>query len=331
MDTTDGLGIDIAKDSFQATLLQTQRTYRRTFKNTHEGFGQLAKWLTKHKVTQVHACMEATGTYGNALAEWLHEAGHRVSVVNPMAIHAYAKSQLARNKTDALDADLIARFCLKEQPPAWEPDPPEIRELEAFVRRLHALQITHTQEVNRLKSGVSSAVVQISIQDMLAFLEQQMTTINALIRQHIDTHPDLKRQDALLQSIPGIGPASSAVLLTVQLTTYRSANAVAAYAGLNPAVVQSGVFRGQTRLSKLGDAALRAALYFPALAAIRFNPIIADLARRMAAHHKSSMAIIGAAMHKLIRLAYGVLKSGLPFDPNYSSNSCHPRRVQAAA
>jgi len=76
-------------------------------------------WLRKRKLAQVHACMEATGAYGEALALALHEAGHTVSVVNPARIAAYAKSQLARNKTDAVDAQLIARFCLKEEPPAW--------------------------------------------------------------------------------------------------------------------------------------------------------------------------------------------------------------------
>ena len=114
----DVLGIDIAKDSLVVTLLRAGRVFHRTFKNTCEDFGLLAKWLSKHKVTHVHACMEATGTYGNALAEWLHATGHCVSVVNPMAIHAYAKSQLARNKTDALDADLIARCCAGKHPQA---------------------------------------------------------------------------------------------------------------------------------------------------------------------------------------------------------------------
>ena len=147
--------------------------------------------------------------------------------------------------------------------------------------------------------------------------------LESLIRQHIDHHPDLKRQDVLLQSIPGIGPTTSAHLLVARLTTFDSAGAVAALAGLNPAIRQSGLLKGQTRLSKLGDAALRKVLYFPAVSAVRFNPIVAALAQRLAGRGKSSMAIVGAAMHKLIRLAFGVLKSGLPFDPNYS------RRTQA--
>jgi transposase len=268
--------------------------------------------------------MEATGTYANALAEYLHTAGHRVSVVNPAVIQAYGRSRLTRNKTDALDADLIARYCLKEQPPAWEPDPPEVRELQALVRRLEALRTTHTQELNRLQAGVTSPMVLTSLRESLTFLEQQMHTLEALIGDHIDQHPALKRQDELLRSIPGIGPAVSAHLLAIRLERFDDARAAAAYAGLNPALRQSGVFKGQSRLSKLGDAAIRAKLYLPALTAIRFNPLIAAQAQRLAERGKCSMVIISAAMHKLIRLAYGVLKSGRPFDPNYAHRLTTP-------
>lgn len=324
MNTHDILGIDVAKDTYVATLLQGERTRHRTFPNTPVGFGQMTKWLAKHKVTGVHACMEATGTYADALAAYLHAAGHRVSVVNPAVIQAYGRSRLTRNKTDALDADLIARYCLKEQPPAWEPDPAEVRELQALVRRLEAVRVTHTQELNRLQAGVTSPLVLTSLRESLAFLEQHIHTLEALIREHIDRHPDLKRQDELLRSIPGIGPATSAHLLAIRLERFDDARAAAAYAGLNPAVRQSGVFKGQTRLSKLGDAALRATLYLPALTAIRFNPIVAAQAQRLAAHGKCPMAIIGAAMHKLLRLAYGVLKSAQPFDPNYAHRLITP-------
>src|ERR1044072_132847 len=150
------LGIDIAKAKFQAALLRADGTLRhKSGLNTPAGFAQLAAWLQRQRVARVHACLEATGTYGEALANWLYDAGHVVSVVNPAIIHAYARAQLTRSKTDRLDAALIAHFAATHQPAPWAPPPPEIRQLQALVRRLDALQGMRTQEANRLAAGVT--------------------------------------------------------------------------------------------------------------------------------------------------------------------------------
>ncbi len=134
------LGIDIAKAKFDVTLQLPDGTRRRkACPNTRAGFDELTHWLTRHGASHVHATLEATGTYGEALATYLHDAGHRVSVLNPAVIHAYAKSQLARAKTDRVDADLIAAYTATQHPPAWAPLPRETRELQALVRRLDAL------------------------------------------------------------------------------------------------------------------------------------------------------------------------------------------------
>ena len=134
------LGIDVAKDTVAAALLTDAQTYQATFPNTTEGAAKLVSWLQKRRVGQVHACLEATGTYGEELALALHTAGHRVSIVNPSRIAAYAKRQLARHKTDAVDALLIVRCCLKEQPALWSPPRPAVRELRGMVRHVEALQ-----------------------------------------------------------------------------------------------------------------------------------------------------------------------------------------------
>ena len=112
------LGLDVAKRSFDAALLLDNGRYRhRQFTNSPIGFTQLAAWLRQHAPGPLHAGLEATGTYGNALALFLHQQGLRVSVINPTRIHAFAQSELSRNKTDPLDAALIARFVATQQPP----------------------------------------------------------------------------------------------------------------------------------------------------------------------------------------------------------------------
>ena len=123
----------------------------------------------------------------------------------------------------------------------------------------------------------------------------------------------------MLLSIPGIGEATAALLLAeVNLSQFQSARQVAAFAGLVPRHRQSGsLVRGRSRLSKAGSSRLRKGLYFPALTALRWNPLIRAVGLRLAAGGKSKMLTIGAAMRKLLHIAFGVLKSGRPFDPNY--------------
>jgi transposase len=113
------LGIDLAKFKFNVCLINPNgKLKHRVLPNTSTGFEQLLDWLSKQGVHRVHACLEATGTSGEAVSLFLHEAGHKVSVVNPAAIKAFAQSRLSRAKTDRVDAELIARFCLAQAPPS---------------------------------------------------------------------------------------------------------------------------------------------------------------------------------------------------------------------
>jgi transposase len=311
------LGIDIAKATFAVALLRADGKVRhKTFVNSSSGFAELAAWLQRQRVDLVHACLEATGTYGEALATWLHDTGHVVSVVNPAVIHAYAGTQLARSKTDRIDAELIARFTATQRPPAWTPPPPEIRQLQALVRRLDALHGMRTQEANRLAAGGVVAAVRASIDAVLASLDAQIAHVQQLIRDHLDRHPGLRAQRDLLTTIPGIGETTAAVLIAELFDKrYTSARQAAAFAGLVPRLVESGTLRRRSRLSKIGPGRLRKALYFPAVSALRWNPTIRAMRARLQAAGKPPMVIIGAAMRKLIHLAYGVLKTGRAYEP----------------
>jgi transposase len=313
------LGIDIAKAKFDVALQASDgRVRRKSCANTVAGFRELDAWLRRHGVARVHACLEATGTYGDALATWLFDAGHHVSVVNPMMIHAFAASQLTRTKTDRTDAALIARFCATQQPSLWTPTPREIRELQALVRRLEALHEMRIQETNRLASGAATTAVERSIATVIETLTHEIEAVQQQIRDHFTQHPGLRTQRDLLTSIPGIGDATAAVLLAELFDKcFSSARQAAAFAGVVPRIVESGTLRRPGRLSKIGPGRLRKALYFPALAALRFNPTLQSLRVRLRAKGKVPMVIIGAAMRKLIHIAYGVLKSQRAYDPDY--------------
>lgn len=319
------LGIDIAKLKFNLCLINSSGKLRhKVLPNTPSGFGQLLDWLSRHGVGRVHACMEATGTYGEALSLFLHEAGHTVSVVNPAAIKAFAGSRLSRTKTDRVDAELIARFCLAQTPPAWTPLPQEVRELQALVRRLESLVEMRVMEENRLSSGIAVDSVRESVEAHLTYLSEQIKRCEELIRKHIKGHPTLKAQSELLDSIPGIAETTAALLLAeiTDIKQYRSARQVAAYAGLVPRERRSGSsVRGRTRLSKIGNARLRRALYFPAITALRCSPFFQQWAEGLEQRGKCKMSVIGAVMRKLIHLAYGVLKTGQPFDAKWAKTA----------
>lgn len=312
------LGIDISKDSFHVELAINHKLRHRRFTNRQEGFAELSVWLAKHKALTVHACLEATGPYSEALALYLHEQGQTVSVVNPAQIKAFGQSELSRNKADRPDAGLIRRFCEKQQPVAWTPPPAHFRELQALTRHLENLLETRQQQLNRLETTTTKTVVK-SLRKLVTHLDAEIKRTEQQISDHVDRHPDLKQQCQLLQSIPGIGARTATRLLAeiANISQYKSARQVAAYAGLTPRNNRSGTMRGQTRISKIGNARVRKALFLPAMVAKRHNPVVRSFCQRLAGHGKSKMQLVGAAMRKLIHIAFGVLKSGKVFDPDH--------------
>lgn len=315
------LGLDISKLNFDAVLLDpsSNKPRHKAFPNTPAGFERLQEWLGGQCV---HACLEATGTYGDALARFLHNRGHTVSVVNPARVKAFGGTSLSRTKTDKADAILIARFCALHRPEAWNPPPPEVATLQALVRRLESLQEMRQMEQNRL--DVSPDPVRASVEAVLSVLDQQIETTRRAIKDHIDGSPTLKGQRDLLTSIPGVAATTAAALLAEigDVSQFAGARQVAAFAGLVPRLRQSGSsVRGRSALSKVGSRRLRHALYFPAMVALRFNPFVKALGQRLSAGGKSKMVMIGAAMRKLLQIAFGVLKGGKPFDPNYGQKA----------
>ncbi len=175
-----------------------------------------------------------------------------------------------------------------------------------------------TQEVNRQQAGGTSEQVAQLLKEHIAFLDEQLARLEQLIQEHIQRHPDLRQQQELLDSIKGIGPLTAAFLVSLQLERFSDTRAVTAFVGLTPRRRESGKsVRKRSALSKVGDPQLRAILYWPAISAWRSNPIVREFCQRLEAKGKTKMQIIAAAMRKLLCLAYGVVKSGKPFDPNY--------------
>jgi len=310
------LGIDVAKAKLDCALRLPSGKFRaKVISNSLEGFTTLLAWLAAQKVESVHTCMEATGIYWEDVAQHLATTGLTVSVVNPAQIKAYAASRLTRSKTDTVDAKLIADFCAERQPPVWQPHSEAEVTLRALVLRLDALQTMRTQESNRLQ--VARKAVRDDIQQHLDWLDAAIRQLIDAINDHIDHHPDLKQQRELLDSIPGIGERTSAIILAFYADTSRFANSrqAAAFAGLDPRQYESGSsIKGKPRLSKIGHSFLRKAMYMPAMVTLYKTAWGKQFKSRLASAGKPNKLIIGAMMRKLIHVAFGVLKSAKPFD-----------------
>lgn len=310
------LGIDIAKLKFDVALIINDKFKSKVFPNTPEGFVSLSQWLTQHGVSQLHACMEATGVYWEALAEYLADAGHQVSVVNPAQIAAYGKSILQRGKTDVQDARLIARFCERERPEVWQPEPVEQRQLLLLVRQLQHVNDCLYAEKNRIQTA--APVVQASIQFIIDCLEKESKQLEKRIKDHIDQNPTLKRNQQLLDSIPGVGDKTIPWLLAYLGDGQRFSRGkqAAAFAGLSPHPFQSGSsVQGKSRISKAGHTDLRRILFMPALATYGRKRAFIPFIDRLKASGKAPMSIIVALMRKILTIAQAVLKSQQPFNP----------------
>jgi transposase len=310
------LGIDVAKAKLDCALRLSNGKFRaKSLANSPEGFALLDAWLTTHNATEAHVCMEATGVYWEAVAQFLSAKGLTVSVVNPAQIKAYGTSCLIRTKTDKADAKLIASFCAERNPAPWQAPSETELTLRALVLRLDALQTMRTQESNRL--DVSRDAVKDNIQHHLAWLDAEIKQLAKAIKAHIDNHPNLKQQRDLLDTIPGLGERTIAIILAYYADTGRFANSrqAAAFAGLDPRQYESGSsVKGKPKLSKVGHAFLRKALYMPAMVTLYKTVWGRQFKERLALSGKPPKLIIGAMMRKLIHVAFGVLKSQQPFN-----------------
>jgi len=187
--------------------------------------------------------------------------------------------------------------------------------LRALVLRLDALHVMHTQESNRLL--VARSTVKDGIAKPLQWLDQEIAVLIKTIHDPIDADPSLRDKQRLLDSIPGLGERSIAVLLAYYGTPERFGNArqATAFAGLDPRQHESSSVKGKPQLSKVSHAFLRKVLYMPALSALYRTHWGRQFFHRLRAAGKPPMLIIGAMMRKLVQVAFGVLKSEKPFDP----------------
>jgi transposase len=318
------VGIDVSKDALDTCLiLPGGRIKQSTFANDSKGHAALLAWADRHaKGHDVHFCMESTGSYSEAPATHLANAGRLVSVANPARVKYAGLARGRGNKTDRADARLIAEYAAREKPKAWQPPSPEVRELQALVRRIDDLVEMAAREKCRLASPALTKSARRSITRTIKLLEKEAARVREQADELVTASASLSADRALLESIPGIGRPTATTILAELPAVDRlpSAQSAAAYCGLAPREFTSGTsVKKRTRLSKAGNARLRKALFLPTQTAVRFNPLLEAFFDKLVKAGKPRMQAIGACMRKLVMICYGVLKNRTPFDPKWTS------------
>lgn len=311
------VGVDVAKDKFDVALEINNSCYQECFSNDKKGYRSFSKWLAKY-TSQPWVCMEATGHYSELIADYLFLKQIKVSVVNPLQIKSFARARLSRNKTDQLDARIIASYCEKMQPRTFTSRSETHKELKDLTNLLDTLKEQHARLTNQLHSAQSESAKK-SIRKIIKSLANEIAKVEKQIDEIIKQHSEMNENMNLLMSIQGVGKQTAYKVLShvPDMNCFANAKQFAAFIGITPRQHQSGNFRGKTTISRLGDARLRKVFYMAGLVAKRFNKRLQPFVMRLQANGKAPKAIICAVMRKLAHIVFGVLKNKRPFDVNY--------------
>ncbi|HEZ6499055.1 TPA: IS110 family transposase, partial [Neisseria meningitidis] len=265
------IGLDISKDTIDATLHKTNGSIHYIkIKNNDDGLKQFRLWIKGNRIRKVYIGMEATGIYYEKAADML-SSYYTVYVINPLKIKDYGKSRFNRTKTDKADSNLIADYIKRHQDTLIPYQIPKNKALQKLINLKNQLQQQQKQIKNRLHSTEEDFIRNIH-QDLIDTIQDKMEQVKIAISEQIKKQTDYNHYRNL-QTIPSIGKDTASVLYA-QLTEkhFKTANQFVSYAGLSPAIIQSGTsVRGRGRLSRYGNRRLKSTLYMPALCAYRFN------------------------------------------------------------
>jgi transposase len=298
------VGIDVAKGHCDVKFPDRSGTV--TFQFDDAGFKSLLEQLAR--VPNAMIVLEATGGYERRLVAELVAAGHHVAVVNPRRVRDFAKAMGQMAKTDRIDAHVLALFGERIQPRESEKTSEKQQELQQLVVRRRQLVALRTAESNRFEQTTSRFALK-GIRQVLALLDKQRAQLDAEIARLIEDDDDWKAKDEILQSVPGIGPGTSATLLA-ELPELGQINRqrVAALVGLAPFNSDSSTIKGR-RTIKGGRRSVRCALYMAAISARRCNPVFQSFAKRLEQSGKRFKVVITACMRKLLVMLNSMIQN----------------------
>ena len=310
-------GIDVSKDTID---VRSDQLGHKVYENNVKGFRK----LIKASLPGTQFVMEATGVYHERLARFLYDSGCLVSVVNPLIIKRFSQMLLRSTKTDKADAGMILKYAEQQQPVCWEPPAAYIeacKDLNGVLRLLMKQRTALLNKKHSLDSRGSREVEAIrSIRQVLKSLNRQIDRIEREMEQHIVQHnSDLYNR---LKTIPGIGTKTAVYLIVITngFTKFESSKQVSSYLGLSPSIRTSGSsIKGQSRITKSGNSHIRNLLFLSSFTASKYNPTCKSLYERITQKGKSKKLALIAVANKLLKQAFAIAKSGMPYDAEYRS------------
>jgi len=302
------IGIDVAKDRLDIHV----RPSGEAFAVTRDGEGLVALTERLRSLTPQLVVLEATGGFETTVAAALAAADLPLAVVNPRQIRDFARALGRLAKTDALDAEVIARFAEMVRP---EPRPIASAEAQALgelvARRRQILEMI-VAETNRRRQLTQPRLLR-GLDRHLKALQKELSELEQDIDDQIRGSPVWREKEDLLTSSPGIGSTTARTLIA-ELPELGSLTRrkIAALVGVAPINRDSGKMRGKRQIAG-GRATVRSALYMSALTAVRFNPPIKALYSRLRAAGKPAKLALVAAAHKLLTILNAMLREKTPW------------------
>jgi transposase len=308
------VGIDVSKAHLDVHVHETGLKFRVT--NDHGGIEKLISELAGLELERI--VLEATGAYENAAFAALSLQGLPVAVVNPRATKHFAQATNRLAKTDQVDAACLAEFAALLKPRITLLPDEDAVELDFLVTRRRQLVDQLVSEKNRragpavLRLGPDSRVKK-SVEDHISWLEKEIEKFDGQIKQRIESSPAWKQKDDLLQSVPGVGPKTSANLLAhLPELGQLDRKQIAALAGLAPYNADSGP-KSMPRHIRGGRAAVRTALYMATVAAVTHNATLRTFHRRLLAAGKAGQVALTACMRKLLTILNAMIRDNRPW------------------
>lgn len=299
-------GIDVAKETL-AVATSDGATW--TVGNDTAGIATLITRLTASRPALI--VLEATGGYEAAPAAALALAELAVAVVNPRHVRDFAKATGRLAKTDAIDAQVLAAFAARIQPPPRPLPDAAHADLRALVDRRQQVLDMIVAERHRL--GRARPAVRAQVEAHIAWLEHQLRDLDRDTQATIRRSPLWRSRATLLQSVPGVGPQTSArLLVSLPELGQLPARQIAALVGVAPHNVDSGRSHGRRRVWG-GRAEVRRALYMAAVVGARYNPRLALFYQRLRRTGKPAKVALVAVMHKLLHILNAILKHQQPW------------------
>ena len=314
------MGVDVSKHTLDTALLLDDGNYTsQCFSNDDEGIKHLLSWVAEQGARHCPLCVEASGGFELTLCSSAYKAGHSVRRVLPIQIANYRKSITLRNKTDCDDARLIAQFAATASTTEWQPIPPNIQCLRDLLKRRRMLKQMYIAMRNSADTLQDRTQCRSACSE-LNYIRRRIKQIDASIAKVIGSDEQIAERCKLLCSIPGIGELTEAIISAgINIDDFQNARQFCAFVCITPMRRQSARRESKSRISKIGDAHLRSALYMSALSARVYNLPVRNFADELQSRRPdfTQKQLIVTCAHKLGRIIFGILKHHRPFDPDH--------------